>query len=133
TNESYGWNKFDNSHKPVSHFIQLLAKAAARGGNVLLNVGPMGDGKMDPKDLAILDGVAAWMKVNGDAIHGTTRSPLPVQAWGESTRKGTTLYLHVLDWPRGGRLTVGGLLSPVKRARLLADGRELEMERAGAK
>ncbi len=36
TDESYGWNKFDTSHKPPGHFIQLLAKAAARGGNVLL-------------------------------------------------------------------------------------------------
>ena len=133
TNESYGWHQQDHSHKPPEHFIRLLAKAAARGGNLLLNIGPMGDGRIDPKDLAILGGVGAWMKVNAESIRGTQRTPLPVQAWGESTRKGSTLYLHVFDWPRGGRLTVGGLLSPVKRARLLADGRELEMERAGAK
>ena len=44
------------------HFIELLAKASARGGNVLLNVGPMGNGKIDPKDVAILEGVGAWMK-----------------------------------------------------------------------
>jgi alpha-L-fucosidase len=133
TNESYGWHQKDDSHKPPAHFIRLLAKAAARGGNVLLNIGPMGDGKMDPKDLAILDGVGAWMKVNGDAIHGTTRTPLPVQAWGESTRKGTTLYLHVFDWPRGGRITVGGLRTDVERAYLLGDaGRApLAIERAG--
>jgi len=56
TDESYGWNKFDTSHKPPSHFIQLLAKAAARGGNVLMNVGPMGDGRIDPKDVEILKG-----------------------------------------------------------------------------
>jgi len=133
TNKSYGWHQQDHSHKPPEHFIRLLAKAAARGGNLLLNVGPMGDGRIDPKDLAILGGIGAWMKGNGESIRGTQRSPLPVQAWGESTRKGSTLYLHVFAWPRGGRLTVGGLLSPVKRARLLADGRPLELERAGAK
>jgi alpha-L-fucosidase len=133
TNESYGWHQMDHSHKPPEHFIRLLAKAAARGGNLLLNVGPMGDGRMDPRDLAILGGIGAWMKTNGDSIRGTTRTPLPVQAWGESTRKGSTLYLHVFARPRGGRLTVGGLLSPVKRATLLADGQPLEIERAGAK
>src|SRR5262245_23168463 len=121
TNESYGWNRFDNSHKPPAHFIQLMAKAVARGGNLLMNVGPMGDGKMDPKDVAILQGIGAWCKVNGDSIHGCDRTPLPVQAWGESTRRGQTLYLHVFDWPADGQLIVGGLKSGVTQARLLAD------------
>ena len=88
---------------------------------MLLNIGPMGNGKFDPKDVAILDGVGAWMKVNGESIRGTERTPLPVQAWGESTRKGNTLYLHVLYWPRKGQIVVGGLKSTVKRAYLLSD------------
>jgi alpha-L-fucosidase len=120
TNESYGWNKFDHSHKPPAHFIQLLAKAAARGGNTLMNIGPMGDGRMEPKDVAILQGIGAWWKVNGESIRGTTRTPLPVQTWGESTRKGNTLYLHVFDWLKDGKLTVAGLKSNIKSAKLLA-------------
>ncbi|HEX2717361.1 MAG TPA: alpha-L-fucosidase, partial [Gemmatimonadaceae bacterium] len=44
TNESYGHHRMDQSHKPPEHFVTLLAKAAARGGNLLMNVGPMGDG-----------------------------------------------------------------------------------------
>jgi alpha-L-fucosidase len=111
-----------------------LAKAAARGGNVLLNIGPMGNGKFDPKDVAILDGIAAWMKVNGDSIHGTDRTPLPVQAWGESTRKGNTLYLHVFTWPNRGRIVVGGLKTPVKKAYLLSDpGTALAVQKLGDK
>jgi alpha-L-fucosidase len=119
TNESYGWNQNDNSHKPPGHFIQLLAKAAARGGNLLMNIGPMGNGRMDPKDIAILRGIGEWWKVNGESIRGTSRTPLPVQAWGESTRKGNRLYLHVFDWPRDGRLVVAGLTGTVSRAYLL--------------
>jgi alpha-L-fucosidase len=121
TDESYGWNKFDTSHKPPSHFIQLLAKAAARGGNVLLNIGPMGDGRIDPKDVAILKGIGDWWRVNGESIRGTTRTPLTPQTWGESTRKGDTLYLHVFQWPTNGQLVVGGLKSNFKpRAGLLS-------------
>jgi alpha-L-fucosidase len=120
TDESYGWNPFDASHKPPSHFIQLLAKASARGGNVLLNIGPMGNGEIDPKDVTILKGIADWWKVNGDSIRGTTRTPLPVQTWGESTRKGQTLYLHIFDWPTNGQLVVGGLKPDVKNAFMLA-------------
>jgi alpha-L-fucosidase len=123
TNESYGWNQNDHSHKPPAHFIQLLAKAAARGGNTLMNIGPRGDGTIDPPDLAILKGIRDWWKVNGESIRDTTRTPLPVQAWGESTRKGNTVYLHVFQWPNGGQLTVAGLKSEVKRAYLLADSK----------
>src|SRR2546421_7668199 len=50
TNESYGYNQNDHSHKPASHFIELLAKACARGGNLMLNFGPRGDGTFDPAD-----------------------------------------------------------------------------------
>jgi alpha-L-fucosidase len=133
TNESYGWHKMDESHKPPEHFIQLLAKAAARGGNVLLNIGPMGNGRMDPKDLKILDGIGAWMKVNEASIRGTEKTPLPVQAWGESTRKGNTLFLHVLYWPAKGRIVVGGLKSKVVKATLLADAKHapLKVDRLG--
>lgn len=97
TNEPYGYHKFDLSHKPVSHFIQLMAKAAARGGNVLMNIGPIGDGMIDQKDREILRGIGKWLAVNGDSIYGSERTPLPVQAWGESSTKGNMLYLHVFD------------------------------------
>jgi len=120
TNESYGYNANDRSHKPASHFIRILAKAVARGGNVLMNVGPMGNGKIDEADQNILKGIGSWWKVNGSSIRGCDRTPLAVQAWGESTRKGDTLYLHVFEWPKDGELVVGGLKTEVVKAYLLA-------------
>lgn len=133
TNESYGYNKLDPVHKPVSYFIQLLAKTAAKGGNVLLNIGPRGDGTIDPPDAEILAGIGKWMAVNGESIHGTVRTPLDRQVWGDSTVKGNTLYLHVMHWPTDGRLLVGGLLSQVKQAYLLSDAskKPLKTERVG--
>ncbi|HEV2970821.1 MAG TPA: alpha-L-fucosidase [Pirellulales bacterium] len=133
TNESYGYHKLDHSHKPVGYFIHLLAKAAAKGGNVLLNIGPMGNGQIAPEDQAILRGIGAWMAVNGDSIYSTERTPLERQAWGEATRKGSALYLHVFDWPTDGRLVVGGLQSDVASAYLLSDRRKaaLKSERFG--
>lgn len=97
-----------------------MVKAAARGGNILMNIGPMGNGQFSAPDREILKGIAAWWQVNGDAsIRGTRATPLAVQSWGESTRKGNNLYLHVFEWPKDGKLCVGGLLTDVKRAYLL--------------
>ncbi|HVZ30072.1 MAG TPA: alpha-L-fucosidase [Asticcacaulis sp.] len=121
TNESYGWDTLDPDHKPVGYFIQLTAKAAAKGGNILINIGPRGDGTLDPPDVAILAGMSKWMAVNGDSIHGTQRTPLDRQTWGDSTVKGSKLYLHVMNWPSTGKVIVGGLTSPVKTAYLLSD------------
>lgn len=121
TNGSYGYAPNDHSHKPVAHFCQLLAKSVARGGNQLLNIGPKGDGTVDAPDVAILQGLADWWRVNGESIRGAGRTPLAVQAWGESTLgKNNRLYLHVFDWPKDGRLVLGGLHTAVTSARLLS-------------
>jgi alpha-L-fucosidase len=42
--------------------------------------------------------------------------------WGRTTEKGNTLYLHVFDWPSGGKLEVSGIGAAVKSARLLGGG-----------
>lgn len=123
TNESYGWNALDHRYKPVSYFIRLIAKTAAKGGNTLLNIGPRGDGVIDPADSAILEGIAQWMRVNGESIHGSSRTPLDRQSWGDSTVKGDRLYLHVFEWPAKRELVVGGLESSVRKVYLLGDAR----------
>jgi len=119
TNESYGYSKYDSSHKPVAHFIRLMATAASRGGNLLLNIGPRGDGIIDPRDAAILQGVGRWIKTNGESIYGTAASPLPLQSWGVSTRRGNKLYLQVFTRPADGKLYVGGIKSAIDKASFL--------------
>ncbi|HEY8995315.1 MAG TPA: alpha-L-fucosidase [Lacunisphaera sp.] len=122
TNESYGYKPSDTSHKPPAHFIRLLAQAVGKGGNILMNIGPRGDGVIAPEDQSILRGIGAWMQANGESIYGCDRSPLPVQPWGASTRKGNRLYLHVFQWPADGKLVVGGLRSNPSALRVLAGG-----------
>jgi alpha-L-fucosidase len=120
TNESYGYSKFDKRHKTAAFLIQLLAKSASRGGNLLMNIGPKGDGAFDSADQKILDQIANWMKINQESIHGTSKTPLAFQPWGVSTQKGNKLYLHVFNWPTGGKLIIGGLKSSITKAYLLS-------------
>lgn len=127
TNESYGYHKYDNSHKPVSHFIRLIANAASRGGNLLMNIGPMGNGMFDPKDTEILNGIGNWMDINSESIHGTVASPLPLQYWGVTTMKENKLFLHVFNWPADKNLIVGGLKSNIEKAWLLSDPLKREL------
>ena len=122
TNESYGWNPFDKSHKTPEFLVQTLCKAVSRGGSILLNIGPRDDGSIDPVDVAILEGIGKWMNMCAEAIHGCGACDLPVQDWGVVTAKDKSLYLHVFDWPTAP-LGVGGLRSdPVKASLLTPEG-----------
>lgn len=134
TNESYGYSKHDQSHKPAKFFIQLLANSASRGANLLMNLGPKGDGSFDQKDKRILDSIGGWLAKNGAAIYGTERGTLPIPAWGVTTQKRQQIYLHVFNWPADGNLIVGGLKSKVKAAYFLADKtkKKLEVKRLDA-
>lgn len=126
TNESYGYSKYDKSHKSSAYFIRLLSSAAAKGGNILMNVGPMGNGKWDETDVRIFKGVGDWLKINGEAIYGSERTTIPPQNWGVITKKDNILYLHVFHWPDNGSLTVGGLVADVKNARLIQTGEKVK-------
>lgn len=121
TNESYGYCAFDNSHKSPKHFVQLLESAISKGGNILMNIGPMGNGKIDEKDVNILKGIDKWMKVNHESIYGNDRTGLPIQPWGVTTMKGDTMYVHVQNWPVSGTITIGGFCGDIKKAWMLAD------------
>jgi alpha-L-fucosidase len=128
TNESYGYHKYDSSHKSPAHFIQLMANAASRGGNLLMNIGPMGNGQIDPKDMEILNAIGKWVSVNEESIYGTTVTPLPMQSWGTSTVKKDKLYLHVFEWPTDKQLIVGGLISNIGKAYFLSDRSKKELK-----
>ncbi|SDC02813.1 Alpha-L-fucosidase [Niabella drilacis] len=131
TNESYGYSRYDNSHKSVPFFIQLLAKAAARGGNLLMNIGPKGDGTIDTKDLAILKGIGNWVKQNSESIYNVAESPLPLQNWGVSTLRGNKIYLHIFDFPADRKLYVGGLQSAISKAYTLSGKKIVKTKRIG--
>jgi alpha-L-fucosidase len=133
TNESYGYSKYDSSHKPVGHFVRLLASAASRGGNLLMNIGPKGDGTFDTRDLNILQGIGKWMDKNSESIYGTKAGPLPLQSWGVSTVKNNRLYLHVFNWPKDGKLIVGGLKSTPSSISFLATKQTLSATRLNDK
>jgi alpha-L-fucosidase len=119
TNGHWGYNAYDKDWKSPTDLIRKLADIASKGGNFLLNVGPTAEGVFPPEQIERLRDMGPWLKVNGDAIYGTTASPFSYLSWGVATRKGSKLYLHVFDWPANGELRVP-LKSAVKNAALLA-------------
>jgi alpha-L-fucosidase len=118
-NNTWGFRKDDDHWKSPETLIHNLIDTASKGGNFLLNVGPTAEGLIPAASVERLAAMGRWMRVNHDAIYGTSASPFDAVPWGRATRKGSTIYLHVFTWPADGVLDVP-LATPVRSARLLA-------------
>lgn len=125
-NESWGYNPSDVDYKSPRRLIHTLCEVAAKGGNLLLNVSPRGDGTLPEEQLSRLDEVAAWMRANGESIHGAQPGLEPWQFYGPSTRVGDRVYLHLLMRPYDEVTARGVPVRRVERVVAVADGRELE-------
>jgi alpha-L-fucosidase len=64
---------------------------------MLLNVGPMPNGKIQPKHQSSLKAIGNWLKQNGKTIYGTRKGPIPPNDDYVSTQKEKTVYLHLLN------------------------------------
>jgi alpha-L-fucosidase len=125
-NGTWGYSKFDQQWKTPADVIHRMVEIVSKGGNYLLNIGPMADGAIPAPSVATLQGVGQWMQTNSDSIYGTTASPLPGQPWGLITVKDSLLYLHVFTWPGDGNLRIPGLQNHVLSAYpLLASSHKL--------
>ena len=129
-NRTWAYNKRDTNYKSTTQLTRMLIEVASKGGNFLLNVGPTPEGTIQPEFEERLRGIGAWLKVNGEAIYGTSAGPLQDLPFARTTAKGNTIYLHVFDWPKGA-LEVPGLPARVRQVLLLAGGQPLKFTQRG--
>jgi alpha-L-fucosidase len=98
-NNSWGYNPSDKDLKSTRSLIHTVCEVAGKGGNLLLNVSPMGDGALPPEQVERLEAIGSWMDRNNEAIVGTDPGLEPWQFYGPSTHRGNRVYLHVLMKP----------------------------------
>ncbi|WP_110309260.1 alpha-L-fucosidase [Dysgonomonas alginatilytica] len=83
---NWSYNKFDTLYKSPEATIRNFVDIVSKGGNLLLNVGPTGEGIFPPRSTETFNGLHDWLKVNGEAIYGTR----PWKVYGENLIEGTT-------------------------------------------
>ena len=133
-NTTWGYSQHDEAWKSSEQLIRTLIDIASKGGNYLLNIGPLGDGSVPEESVTRLADMGRWMDINSQSIYGSSASPVGEPAWGRVTlnTEMNAVYLHVFDWPTDGVLTIEGLPGPVTKATLLSGSVDVPVAASGA-
>jgi len=115
------WQERPDTEAKIKEKIHDLISVVSSGGNYLLNIGPKGDGSIVPFERQVMEGIGEWLKVNGEAIYGTTTVPVEARNWGYITAKERKLYLHIINFPQNDKLIVEGINADFIRVYPLAD------------
>ncbi len=91
----WSW-KPNDTIKSTKEVIHILARVVGGDGNLLLNVGPMPEGRIEPRQVEVLREVGAWLRENGESIYGTRGGPFKPTSSLVSTRKENIIYVHIL-------------------------------------
>ena len=119
-----GWSyRKDGQVKPLEEAVRMLVTCATGDGNLLLDVGPDATGQIPADQSACLLGMGEWLQQYGAAIYGTRGGPFKPGEYGGATRKGKTIYVHVLQWPESGSLKFPPLAAKLVSARELGGGK----------
>ncbi|MCX6901411.1 MAG: alpha-L-fucosidase [Verrucomicrobia bacterium] len=94
----WSW-KPDDKMKTLPECLQTLIRTTAGDGNLLFNVGPMANGEIEARQIERLKKMGAWLAKHGESIYATRGGPFKPAKHVASTRKGNTIYLHILAWP----------------------------------
>lgn len=126
-NRNWGWHSGDNHWKPSTEVLELLIQAASGGGNLLVNVGPMADGKLPEKSVEILVDCGLWLNFNRESISNSERHGF---TWNNTclvTQINDRVFLHFINQP-GKDFCWSELRNRVTGVRMLSTGTPVKWE-----
>lgn len=126
------WTYNGNGYKSAATVIKMLVDIVSKNGNLLLSIPVRGNGSIDEKELAVLNGIKAWMDINSESIYDTrpwaifgegptaeASNPINSQGFNEGmnytsedirfVQKDGIVYATVMGWPSGKQMMIKSL------------------------
>lgn len=94
--DQWSWKPNDNI-KSLKQCVQTLVKTSGGNGNLLLDVGPMMDGRIEERQRIRLKEIGAWLSKYGTAVYGTKGGPFMPNEFYAATRTGNKIFVHVFE------------------------------------
>ncbi len=130
THNGWGYVK-DGKYMPYEHMRYRIIEVVAKGGNLLMNVGPDALGVIPEESQREFCKLGEWLRTYGEAIYGTCAAGLPyLPQWGYVTKKNNAIYLFVTN-DKIKNVSLSGLKSHVLKCTSLEDGSELDFVKSG--
>lgn len=124
----WSWKPNDKIKSP-KECISILARTAGGGGNLLLNISPMPDGRIEQRQIDCLREIGDWLGKYGESIYRTTGGPFKPTSWMASTCSDNRIYVHLLTPPEE-KLVLPSIKNRSVASARFFDGRALEITRA---
>jgi alpha-L-fucosidase len=118
--QQWAWKPNDQM-KSLKECLQTLVRVVGGDGNLLFNVGPMPDGRIEPRQVERLKEMGQWLGKYGESIYGTRGGPFKTTANLAGTYRGNTVYLHILT-ASGDKVTLPALPKRIVDSSLLTGG-----------
>lgn len=93
----WSW-KPNDTIKSAATCIGILVQCATGDGNLLLDVGPMPSGTIEPRQVTVLKEIGKWLSKYGESVYETRGGPFRNGDWGGATYNGNSIYLHIQKW-----------------------------------
>lgn len=131
-NDNWGYQPQDTNFKTPYEIISIFTDAVSYGGNLLLDIGPKGDGSIPPQEVNMLKELGAWNKKNGEGVFNTIAGMPQGHYYGASTlsKDSTTVYLFV-PAKTSAPVLVKGLKNSIKKISVLGSDTPLTYKIVG--
>lgn len=140
---SFGYSRNEEAHPSIlfngSALTGLLVRTVAKGGNLEINVGPTGDGRIPSSMQTPLRAIGRWLAVNGEAVYSTLAFPFgshvpecETSAGVErcytyrndtDSQGGSTVFVIYLGWPAAATTLLFPLIRPTAKTTVSLVGR----------
>lgn len=139
-NHHWAYHAGDSDFKSTATVIDMLTQVATGAGNLLINVGPDGRGRLPEASRTMLEDLGQWTAAFGEAIYSSEPFGFDLRtrdeqrgdffSHGRYSARGNTLYLHLLSWP-GETFSFAHLQGRAISARLLQNDANVTIRQDG--